>query len=379
MKLKGGAIIGKGTYGEVHTFEMTEENPETKKLKIVFVQGTQIQYKTLKDGHVITYKEYIQKFIDDRFKDAVYKKFISPPNNPLTNIDLQREADKEIELLKQLHDVPNNIVFKYDNGRILTDFVYNDDPSRVIYKRMDGNLYEMPVTKHMKTSLLSEQLMYEGNEFLNGLHAKRLCHHDIKPANILYKFDNTTQQFSFAVGDYGMVKDDHEHMIGTYGWQLPHLLMMSWRTDDDIRDWFIKNGQSYISQKKLGGLDFEVIVERQTPRIRLMTTKEELYKLNDRYALGLSAYQTFHEYMSDSERVKFLNEYVYFTLTTDAEITTSNAAACIVFKSPPQRSRRLRRKGPHQPRSRCRRRCCKKRRRRPRRRSCLCCHASRLP
>ena len=203
--MKGGKILGDGTYGMVRT--MDDALGELKEFPIPNISNvniTLVQYN--KTRHSLEFiQRRLQKFVNTHGNDLVFKK---PKMNE------QKDAYTELYKMRIIIDAatPFNIIYKIQPSRKAERYIFGFELNKqfyLVYQKMDGTLHDLFKKTKNEQGLHRDWLKQckdDTRQFLNALHTYGYAHNDIKANNILYKHDpSDPNRISFYVGDYGTI------------------------------------------------------------------------------------------------------------------------------------------------------------------------------
>lgn len=212
MKQKGGKCFGEGTYGRVcSSYEMFNDATKFDKMPIITVFTFDYKTNTIhqQDMRIV---DFVILYNDK----VVFKEMKSP-----------MEINTEINNMKIVADIENNVLYKHENGDVFLYFTYKTGTGVLtypLYKRMKGDMFSF--LEHEK-KYINQFILSKAKDtvelFIEELHAKNYFHNDIKSANILYNVSEKGE-YEFAVGDYGLLTPD-KPQLGT--------IETPWRTTFD--------------------------------------------------------------------------------------------------------------------------------------------------
>lgn len=224
----GGRKLGNGSYGAVLTLNNDAD------WKLYFKE----------EGKVVLLNKDVSfaNFIDTYAKEYVVKVFRGKNDSKLYEQSAIHECNIMYSIRKKLPLLSYTIIPDFEPLYFTTSDTNNEDdhPSPnllyLLYKRMNNSIFHyFDVNKTAKLSPAhepKEMTMHDLDNvvgsvmgFLESLHEGGLYHNDIKPDNILYKYDN--DDITFAVGDYGIVSEAGDKVLyqGTPHYMSPFVLI----------------------------------------------------------------------------------------------------------------------------------------------------------
>ena len=256
--LKGGKCLGRGAFGSVCEPKEIVYNIQ---VKLYTIQGA---------NYIFNLQDFIDMF--DRF--IVFKHMTAP-----------EEVDIEKKNMMYAAKARNNILYtdKYQNTFWYAEI---NNVSFPIFKRFDGNLFNLLDKRYdvYFTHTLLKNAEADILAFLEDLHANNVYHFDIKPENIMY-LDDKYNQFTFAVGDYGLMGKSYTNGRGTPGYQAP-LLYTNHRDYVDNNKYYLNQDNLAMIQKNWNSLSYSY--NNNIP----MSLKG---KLIDLYAFGVTFFRLYSE------------------------------------------------------------------------------------
>ena len=251
----------------------------------------------------------LDKLINAFERDVVFKNFNA-------DADADMELNNMISVLNS--GAPHTVLYTETSTEMKETMLYfrfaNDPNSKkyLIYKRMDGDMLEfIKIQMDRRTQIkLVKQCEIQTVEFLHAIHKKNILHCDIKPDNILFKYNAADNTYSFAIGDYGLVNLDVDNCPngGTPKYTSP-LIIYTCHENPDV---LIQNllNHPYFKDKLF---DFKAIIDEHNSHIYQYTLFDK-GKINDLYAAHLSAYFLIRNLIrftdpTDEEYSSFYSEY----------------------------------------------------------------------
>lgn len=284
MKI-GGNLLGRGGFGEVFDLEDLDNrvfyNKIDKKNNTIedFFGFNPMQYtwylNYLTNIGERNFKEIDKKNEWETFKDYVFKY-------------IRRGYEQEISMMHIIYrlKIPNTTLIINPFGLLIESITINNTQNLiniVVYKKFTNDFSKPLYFTYIKSDFLFN-IEKKIKEFLFNLHLQNYVHRDIKPDNILYKY-NSDFSIDVAVSDYGLVKyiyDEDYKISGTKAYIAP--IIFSYYGSEYNINKFLYN---FITYK-----EYKSIINAQLTYYNTYSTypdfKNYILKFNDYYAMFLS-------------------------------------------------------------------------------------------